>query len=150
MPETPSVFLYSFLTMVIVGVILTSSFSIYVSFIKSKVEILKLKEIVNKVAAKVEEALLNAVENNATVHLEFTLPPKIGDRYYWIRIRSDSSKTWIEASFGRVINGTYPMYRTYLPNGINASGIFRSMHGRALIICFLNGTVPQLSLSRAE
>ena len=148
MPSISTTFFYSLLTMMIVGTILTASFAAYVNLLRGASEVNQLREVLAKVATRAEEVLATVIEHNATVSAVIQLPPKIGDRDYWIRFVNDSSKAWVEAAFGRTPRSGDQEDRVYLPRGISASGTFEGRYSRALISCSLNGSVPQLTLSR--
>ena len=150
MPSVSLDFFYSFLTMMIVGTILTASFASHANLVRETSEINELNEILVKVASKAEEALSSAVEHGGTVSVVIQLPPKIGNRDYWIRLANDSSRAWVEAGFGRTPRSEDQSYRVYLPGGISASGTFEGRYSRALLICSLNGSVPQITISRVE
>jgi len=136
--------------MMIVGTILTASFASYVNLLRGTSEVNQLREVLAKVASKAEEALASVVEHDATVSMVIHLPPKIGNRDYWIRFANDSSKAWIEAAFGRTPRSGDQEYRVYLPRGVSASGTFEGRYSRALLTCSLNSSVPQLTISRME
>jgi len=148
--STSNDFLYSLITMMIVGTVLTFSFTSYVNPLKEISEVNKLKEILNQVTAKAEEALAIVTECNTASHFVIPLPLTIGDRDYWIRFANDSSGTWLEAAFGRLDGIEGQKYRVYLPRAVYASGIFEGKNGLALLNCSLNGSTPRLILSRKE
>jgi len=150
MPSTSHDFLYSLMTMMIVGMILTFSFSSYVNPLREIPEVNKLKEVVNQVAAEAEEVLSAITECNATLRIVIRLPLRIGDRDYWIRLTNDTSRAWVEGAFGRAGKIEGGRYRVYLPREATASGIFEGRYRLALLDCYLNGSTPQLTLSRQE
>lgn len=150
MPSVSTSFLYSFVTMMMVGTILTFTLASYVSPLKEISEVNKLKEILDQVESKTEEDLAIIAESNATLNTVIQLPPRIGDRDYWIRFSNDSSKAWIEGAFGRVEETGAQRYRVYLPSKVTASGAFEGRYVLALLNCSLDKSTPKLVLSRQE
>ena len=150
MPSTSTNFLYSLITMMMVGTILTFSLASYVNPLREISEINKLKEVVNQAVAKAEEAMAVISECDATVRVVIQLPLTIGDRNYWIQLANDSSRTWLEGGFGRAGEIGGQKYRIYLPRDAIASGIFEGRYGLAVLSCSFNGSIPQLTLSRQE
>jgi len=148
MPSTANNFLYSFITMIMVGAILTFTFASYVNPLREISEVNKLKEVLNQVAAEAEEALTTITECNTTLSIVIRLPSTIGDRDYWIRFSNDSSKAWLEGAFGRADGTEGQKYRVYLPREATASGTFEGRYVLALLNCSLNRSIPQLTLSR--
>jgi len=149
-PSTSTNFLYSLITMIMVGTILTFSLASYVNPLRGISEINKLKEVLNQVAAKAEEATAVITECDATLRVVVQLPLTIGDRDYWIQFTNDSSRTWLEGAFGRPREIQGQEYRIYLPGVAMASGIFEGRYGLAILSCSLAGSIPKLTLSCQE
>ena len=128
--------------------LLTCSFASYVSLIRRTSEVNQLKEVLKRVAAKAEEAIVAAVEHNATTSIVIRLPIRIGENDYWIRFSNDSSKAWVEGAFGETPRDEVQEYRVYLPKKVYASGTFVGKYELAVLDCSLNGSTPQLTLSQ--
>jgi len=143
-------YLQSFLTLAAVGIILTATFSMYVNSLGQGSEGNKLKEILNQVASKAADALAVLTEDNATLSLVFSLPLKIGNQDYWIRIGNDSSAAWVEGAFGSVSMDGEQEYRVYLPKKVYASGTFEGGYQLAQLNCTMDDSTPQITLSRRE
>jgi hypothetical protein len=146
-PSTANNFLYSLVTMMMVGTILTFSFASYVNPLREISEVNKLKEVINHVAARAEEALATINECNATLSIVIPLPSTIGDRDYWVRFANDSSSAWVEGAFGKAGEVEGQKYRVYLPREAIVSGIFEGRYVLALLNCSLEGTLPKLNLT---
>lgn len=150
MPSASTEFMYSLLTMTLVGITLTFSFTSYVDLLMQVSEVNRLRAILNQVAAEATESLAALTEDNVTLIVVVRLPLKIGDRDYWIRFDNDSNKAWVEGAFGRESRTGEQEYRVYLPKKVYASGTFEGGYELAQLNCSLNGSVPQLILSRKE
>jgi hypothetical protein len=149
MPSPSIDFFYSFLAMMLVGTILTFSFASYAGLLREASEVNQLKETLKIVAAKAAEALSTVTEDNASVSIVIQLPLTIGNNYYWIRFANDSSTVWLEGAFGNTPISGEQEYRVYLPKKMMASGSFEGAYEFAQLNCSLNGSTPQIVLSRA-
>ena len=146
MPSVSTSFLYSLITMLIVGTILTFSMIQYVNPLREMSEVNSLKDILNNIAGKAEECLVTVTEYNATSSIVVKLPLAVGNRDYWIRFSNDSSKAWLECGFGRPGEIVGQTYRVYLSRAVSASGIFEGRYEFALLNCSLSGYMPELIL----
>jgi len=143
-------YLQSFLALTMVGVILTATFSAYANSLTQSSEAIKLRDVLHQVAAKATAALDALTEDNATVKVVLSLPLKIGNKDYWIRISNDSSSAWVEGGFGSIFAESEQEFRVYLPKKVFASGKFEGGYQLAQISCVMNGSIPQLKLGRKE
>jgi len=150
MPSSSIDFLYSFLTLSMVGIILTAASASYCGLLKESSESEQLEALLEKMEAKATYALMLLSENNATLILNFHMPSKIGDRYYWIRIANDSSSSWIEGGFGIESRIGDQEYRVYLPRKVYAFGTFESLYEIAQLNCSLVGSTPKIVLEKKE
>jgi hypothetical protein len=141
-------FLHSFLTLTVVGVILTSAFALYVNSLVQGSDVIQLKEVLNQVAGKAVDALDALTENNASVSTVFNLPLRIGNSDYWIRLGNDSSAAWVEGAFGSFSETSEWGFRIYLPKKVYASGTFSGEYQLAQLSCVINGSIPQITLGR--
>ena len=137
MPSSSTDFIYSLLALLMVGMILTAAFSSYTGLLKQSSENRKLDDVLRKVGSEVFYALTLLTDNNTTLILNFRIPPKIGDRYYWIRIANDSYSSWVEGGFGIEARSEEQEHRIYLPKKVYASGTFESRYEVAQINCSL-------------
>ena len=148
MPADVMDYLQSLLALTIVGVILTSSFAVYANSLTQASEVNQLKEVLNQVAAEAMDGLVAVTEDNANVSLVFSLPLKIGNKDYWIRLGNDSSASWVEGAFGSASVYGEQECRVYLPRKVYASGTFEGGYQLAQLLCVANGSIPQITLSR--
>ena len=150
MPPNSSDFMYSLLTTMTVGVILTSSFASYVNLLTQVSEANQLKQILNRVASKATGAVTAVTENNSTVSVVIRLPLKIGNRDYWIRCANDSSKAWVEGAFGTLPRTEEQECRVYLPGKVSATGTFEGRYELAQLDCSSDGSTSEIILGRRE
>ena len=148
MPSIALNHLYTFIALTIVSVLLVSSYSSYANTLQTIPEIEQLKNILDHVAAKGNELLTLVTTTNSTAHTTIQLPPTIGHRQYWIRIRNDTSNVWIEGALGQIDDGERK-YRVFLPGKASTSGYYIGGYGPAMLECSMNGSIPQLNLSPA-
>ncbi len=150
MPSPSISFFYSFLTMMLVGTILTCCCASYAGILRQISEANRLKEVLKEVAARAAEALSIVTENNASVSIVVQLPPTIGNVYYWIGFANDSSSVWLEGGFGTTPTSGEQEYRVYLPRKVYATGTFEGVYEFAQLNCSLSGSTVRIVLSRAE
>ena len=150
MPSNSIDFLYSFLALSMVGIILTAALSSYCELLKQSSDNRQLEDLLKRIESKATYALMLLTENNATLSLNFEMPSKIGDHYYWIRIANDSSSSWIEGGFGVESRTGEQEYRVYLPRKVYASGTFESRYETARLNCSLVNSAPRIILGRRE
>lgn len=140
--------LYTFFALTVVSVLLVSSYSSYANSLQAIPEIEQLKNVLDLVAAKGTELLTLVATNNSTAHTTMQLPPTIGHRQYWLRIRNDTSNVWIEGALGQ-IDESGRKYKIFLPGKASTSGYYIGGYGPAILECYMNGSTPQLNLSPA-
>jgi len=146
LPSIAMTHFYTFVALTAISTVLICSFSSYASTVRTVPEIENLKNILDHVAAKGNELLTLVTTTNSTTHLIVQLPSTIGNREYWIRVRNDSSKAWLEGALGQIRNGE-TAYRVFFPQKISTSGYYLGGYGPAILKCYMNGSVPQLNLS---
>jgi len=149
MPSKSIDFLFSLLTLSAVGMILTASINSYCGSLKASSEDKELESLLENMRSEVLYALLILSEDNATLTLDIKMPPKIGDKYYWIRMSNDSSSAWIEGGFGISETAEYRC-RVYLPRNIRVSGIFESQYATARLVCYLSDSTPTVILGGSK
>ena len=148
MPSIALNHLYTFIALTIVSILLISSYSSYANTLQTIPEIEQLKNILDHVAAKGNELLTLVITTTSKVHTLVQLPPTIGNREYWIRIRNDTSNVWIEGALGQIDDGGRE-YEIFLPGKASTSGCYTGGYGPAMLECYMNGSIPQLNLSPA-
>jgi hypothetical protein len=148
MPSIAISHLYTFLALTIVSIILVSSFSLYLSTVRSLPEIEQLQNILDYVAAKGNELLTLVTATNSTAHTIIQLPSTIGNQEYWIKFRNDTSNAWVEGALGQ-IRENRTAYQVFLPRKASTSGHYIGGYGSAMLECYMNGSILQLSLNSA-
>ena len=148
MPSIALNHLYTFIALTIVSILLISSYSSYANTLQTIPEIEQLKNILDHVAAKGNELLTLVTTTGSTARTLVQLPPTIGNREYWIRLRNDTSNVWVEGALGQIDEGGRE-YKIFLPRKASTSGYYRGGYGPAMLECYMNGSIPQLNLSPA-
>ncbi|MGB9960218.1 MAG: hypothetical protein ACPLKQ_06840 [Candidatus Bathyarchaeales archaeon] len=148
MPTITPSYLYTFFAVMVVSSILVASFMDYSGVIRFSAETRKLKNLMDHVAAETTE-LLNLAAANATAETFIQAPSAIGNTQYWLRLRNDSLKAWLEGGFGNLPTKDAEL-RVYLPSRVSASGFYISGYGAIHITCFVNSSLPNLQLSSSS
>ena len=74
------------------------------------------------------------------------MPSSISEKQYWIQLRSDASRAWVEGGLG--ISPIQTRNKIFIPGLVAASGVYVSGYGLAELECHLQGTTVYLSLSQ--
>jgi hypothetical protein len=138
-------YLYTFIALLAVSSLLVFSFIAYADVLRFSSEVKQLKNLMEKVAAKSTELLTLALTTNATTEAYLQMPAAVGNQQYWLQIRNNSEKTWVEGGFGNT-----PMNRTdlriYLPEEASANGFFIGGYGAAYLKCYFDVDVLRIML----
>jgi hypothetical protein len=146
MPSIVATYVYTMVALAIVSSLLVATFNSYITTLKVTSEEQQLSNIMCLVAMKGNE-LINISENtNSSARVFIQLPATIGYQQYWLRLRNDSSNTWLEGSLGQMVEET-PQNRIFLPRGASAFGFYIGGYGPAILDSHFNGSTPQLDLS---
>ncbi len=140
-------YVYTFAAITAVSTLLIFSFSAYANTLQAVPEAYKLRAVLNQLAAKATEVSAFAVFTNSTVKSVLEMPSAIGDRAYWVRLRNDSARAWVEGGFGRTPTDDTWDLRVYLPRPLNVSGCYFSGYGFAVLECLMVDETPSLVLS---
>ncbi|MGB9671794.1 MAG: hypothetical protein ACPL1Z_06295 [Candidatus Bathyarchaeales archaeon] len=149
MPTITSSYLYTFFAVIAVTNILLVSFIGYANAIRFSSETRKLKNLMDYVAAKTTELATLATATNASAEAFLQAPTAIGDKLYWLRLRNDSVKAWLEGGLGNTPTEAMEL-RVYLPSKALASGHYFSGYGAIRIACSVNADVIQIQLSSSS
>ncbi|NWG10667.1 hypothetical protein HXY33_02785 [Candidatus Bathyarchaeota archaeon] len=104
-----------------------------------------MKNLMDNTAAKSTELLTLTLTTNATAEAYLQMPSVIGSQQYWLQIRNDSAKTWIEGGFGtRLTEGTD--LRVYLPEEASANGYYVGGYGALHFECYFEADVLWIRL----
>jgi hypothetical protein len=118
-----------------VGSLLVLSFMSYTNALRGSSEVNELKNLTDHVAAKATELLALNLPQNSTVEDVIQTPTSIGNRQYWIRLRNDSVKAWVEGGFGDTPTEESDL-RVFIPAGASASGHYAGGYGSAVLRCY--------------
>lgn len=144
MPSIIPSYMYMFAAMIAVGTLLIFSFNSFAATLRSVPETEQLGNLLNQVAAKATELL--TVKTNSKTQITLSLPIRIGDRDYWVRLQNDSAQSWVEGGFGGIWNAT-SSHRVFFPNKPAVAGHYISGFGYAVLKCYMNGSALQLLLT---
>lgn len=146
MPSIPSSYLYTTFAVLTVSSLLLLSFSAYTGVLRVSSETRKLEGLIDHVASITTELLVLSMVTNASSEIQLPMPESVGDRYYWLQLRNDSSSAWLEGGFGNnPVDGAG--FRVYVPSGILAEGHYVSGHGAAQLECYSNLSLTHMVLS---
>ncbi|NWF86861.1 hypothetical protein HXY32_03525 [Candidatus Bathyarchaeota archaeon] len=149
MPSITPSYLYTFVALLAVSSLLLFSFMAYADALLFSSEVKQLKNLMDSLAAKGTELLTLTLTTNATSEANLQMPAVIGNKQYWLQIRNDSEKTWIEGGFGNTpIEETE--LRVYLPKEAYANGYFIGGYGVAHLKCYFEGVVLQILLESSS
>lgn len=146
MPTIAPSYIYAFFALIAVSSILISSFSAYASTLRTIPEMEQLENLLNHVASRGYELITLTTATNSSSEAALQLPAAIGNKQYWLRLRSESSKAWVEGALGSMHAGSVTN-RVYLPKTVSASGNYSSGYGSAVLECYVNGSAISLHLS---
>ncbi|MCS7114243.1 MAG: hypothetical protein RMJ15_02220 [Nitrososphaerota archaeon] len=149
MPAITPGYLYTFFALIAISSILTVSFMNYAGVIRYSSEIRRLKNLMDYVAAKTTELLTIAETANATAEAFVQAPTMIGDKQYWLRLRNDSSRAWLEGGFGNKPAEDAHL-RVYLQGMVSASGFYIGGYGAIRLKCFISAKTPHVLLSSSS
>jgi hypothetical protein len=142
---TPS-YLYTFIALIAVSSLLLFSFMAYANALRFSSEIKQLKNLMDHVAAEATELVTLSSTTKATTKIYLQIPTTIGDKHYWLQLRNDSEKTWLEGGFGNLpIEGAE--LQIYLPKGVWATGYYIGGYGAAQLECFFEDGVLRIQLT---
>ena len=143
MPTITPSYLYTFIALMAVSSLLIFSFMAYAEALRVSSETRQLKNLMDHISAKSTEMLTLTLATNATSETFLPMPASIGKKQYWLRLRSNSDKTWLEAGFGNIpMEGTE--LRVYLPKEASARGSYIGGYGAVHLKCYSNARVPQI------
>jgi hypothetical protein len=138
-------YVYTLFASLIVGSIVICACTLSTLNLKNEATQQQLSNIAEYVATESLELTSHAKADNLTATLSLTLPTSLGDQRYWIQIKNDTARTWVEVGLG-----TTPVasqQRTYIPADATASGTYVSGLGVATLECTSDGSEVYLTLS---
>jgi hypothetical protein len=145
----PTSYLYTFVAILAVSTLLTSSFVTYTNAVRFSSERKQLGDLMNQVSAKGTELITTVLTSNATIEAYIQMPEMIGNKHYWLQLGNDSVSAWLQGGFGdRPVDE--PDSRVYLPKGVLARGYFTGGNGAVHLSCNFTSGVQQLLLSGSD
>jgi hypothetical protein len=145
LPSTIPSYVYTLFASLIVGSIVICACGLSTLNVKNEAEQQQLSNIAGYVATESLELISHARADNLTTTLSLTVPSSIGDQRYWMQIKNDSSRTWVEVGFGTTPSSSEQ--RTYIPAEASASGTYTSGLGTATLECYSDSSGVYLTLS---
>jgi hypothetical protein len=98
------------------------------------------------VAAETTELITLSLTANATAQTYLQMPTTIGDKQYWLQLRNDSVKAWLEGGFGNLpMEGTE--LQVYLPKEVWATGYYVGGYGAIQLGCYFEAGVLRIQLT---
>jgi hypothetical protein len=141
-----SSYIYTLVALTFISALLIYSLTSYTATLRNTSETEQLKNIMTRIATKANELLTLVTATNSSVRASILLPSFIGNQQYWIQLRNDSTRAWLEGSLGQTVGGG-EVYQVSLPPKTATSGHFISGHVFAVLECHVNGSIPQLKLA---
>jgi hypothetical protein len=145
LPSIIPAYVYTLFAALIVGSIVICACGLSTLSVKNEAAQQQLSNIAEYVATGSLELTSHAKADNLTTTLSLTVPSSVGDQRYWIQIKNDSSKAWVEVGFGTT--PTVSEQRTYIPAEVVASGTYTSGLGPATLECYSGNSNVYLTLS---
>jgi len=149
LPSITPGYLYTFVALIAISSMLIFSFMAYADTLRAPLEVKQLKNLMDYMAAKGTELLTLTSATNATTETFLQMPTRIGDRQYWLRLRNDSAKTWLEGGFGSTPTEGNEL-RVFLPKEVLAAGYYKGGYGAAHLKCHISDGLPQIILSSSN
>ena len=146
MPTIAPSYILVFFALITISSILITSYATYTTTMRTALEIEQLKNLLNHVASKGYELTALTAATNSTLEATLQLPTSIGNKQYWIRLRNEGSKAWVEGSLGTIHAGNVTN-RVCLPKTLVAMGNYSSGYGPVLLESYVDGATITLSLS---
>lgn len=135
--------------MIAVSSLLIFSFMAYANALRVSSEAVQLKNLMNNVAAKCTELSTITLTTGAMTEVYIEMPTTIGDKQYWLQLRNDSAKTWLDGGLGNIPMNEADM-QIYLPKEANASGYYIASYGSVCLKCHLDNGVLQIQLASSS
>lgn len=146
MPAITPSYLYTFVALIAVSSLLVFSFADYTNALRSSSELKQLRNLLDCVAAKGTELIVLSQTTNASTEAFVQMPSSIGNKQYWLRLRNDSVKAWLEGGLGdEPVSETE--LRVYIPKKTSATGYYIGGYGAVRLECSLISGTPHIQLA---
>jgi hypothetical protein len=149
MPSEVTNYFYTIIVMGTIAFMVTGAFNTHAAGLQITAETRGLKTLLESVAAEGAELAALTEATGATTKVSMKLPVVIGEKYFWLRLRSDNSGAWIEGAFGAPWTRD-PQYAVEIPGIVSASGTYKGGYGTLSLNCTDQGAGPVLTLGRWE
>jgi hypothetical protein len=117
----------------------------YANTLRFSSEVRQLKNLMDYVAAETTELVTLTSTTNATARIYLQMPFAIGDKQYWLQLRNDSGKAWLEGGFGKSpLEGAE--LQVHLPKGVWAMGYYVAGYGAPQLECDFEADVLRIQL----
>ncbi|MBS7647707.1 MAG: hypothetical protein QXL91_00685 [Candidatus Bathyarchaeia archaeon] len=146
MPAITPGYLYTFFALIAVSSILLASFMDYANAIRFSSEVWKLRDLMDHVAAEATELLTMALTTNVSAETYIQAPAALGRQQYWLALRNDSVRAWLEGGFGDTPTEG-GVLRVFLSCKAEASGCYVSGYGAIHLTCFTGAAAPRIVIS---
>jgi hypothetical protein len=145
MPSIIPGYVYSLFAALLVGAIVVYSCSVSTLNIRTQATTQQMKNIDDYVATECINLLSHTALEGQNTTKVLDLPSQVGNQIFWLQVFTDSSGSWVESGFGRVV--TSSTVHTEIPLSVNASGSFISGSGRAVLQCHFENQSATLTLT---
>jgi hypothetical protein len=145
MPSIIPGYVYSLFAALLVGAIIVYSCNLASLTIRTQATNQQLKNIDEYVATECLMLKSHTSEENQTTTQFLDVPSQVGNQIFWIQVANDSQGAWVESGFGRTVSSSE--LHTAIPAEVNASGIFISGSGRAILVCHFENQTATLTLT---
>jgi hypothetical protein len=149
MPSEVTNYFYTIIVMGTIAFIVTGAFNTHAAGIQITAETQELKNLLESVAAEGAELIALTEATGATTKVSMKLPVHIGEKYFWLRLRSDTTGAWVEGAFGAPWKGD-PLHAVEIPGVMLVSGTYKGGYGTLSLSCTDQGEGPVLTLGRWE
>lgn len=146
MPAITPGYLYTFFALIAVSSILLASFMDYANAIRFSSEVWKLKDLMDHVAAEATKLLTVALTTNVSAETYIQAPATLGRQQYWLALRNDSARAWLEGGFGATPTES-GVLRVFLSCKAEVSGRYVSGYGAIRLTCFTGAACPRIVIS---
>ena len=148
MPAITPSYLYTFIAMMAVSILLVASFMAYTNALRASSETTQLENLMDNMAAKSTELLTLTLATNASAETFIQMPTAIGEKQYWLQLRNDSERAWLEGGFGNAPIAAE--MRVYLPKEATVDGVYIAGYGAARLKCENHAGFLQITLASSN
>lgn len=145
MPSIIPSYIYTLFASMIVGSLLTVTFSLSTLNTRQEAEEQQLRSLAECIASKGCELVSAATTGLSSLNLTLDLPSFVGSQRYWVRLGNDTSLAWVEIGHGTAPKSTER--QVLIPAKVSASGTYTSGSGPLVLHCYTKSMEIYLDLS---